>query len=151
MAQLEIPPRGTRGARLPALLLRLLKPLGAGQVARYRKNATSGPQSFRGFPTVLVTTIGAKTGVERTHVLGGFPEKGDSWLVVASNSGAIAHPQWFINMAKNPEKVWLEVGTRKSHVRPEELKGADYEEAYGRIAAASPGYGRYRKVTDREI
>ena len=106
---------------------------------------------FRGFPTVLVTTVGAKTGREHTHVLGGFPDRGDSWLIVASNGGAAAHPQWFINLARNPDKVWLEVGNRKFHVRPEELAGAEYEEAYARVVSASPGYAKYRKVTDREI
>jgi deazaflavin-dependent oxidoreductase (nitroreductase family) len=130
---------------------RLLMPLAAGEVSRYRKNATAEPRTFRGFPTVLVTTVGAKTGVERTHVLGGFKDKDDSWLIIASNGGAAAHPQWFINLAKNPDKVWLEVGNTKFHVRPVELKGAEYEDAYARIAAAAPGYGKYRKVTDREI
>ncbi len=112
-------------------------PLAAGQVSRYRKNATAQPRTFRGFPTVLVTTFGARTGVERTHVLGGFKDKDDSWLIVASNAGAAVHPQWFINLA--------------FHVQPAELKGAEYEDAYSRIAAAAPNYGKYRKVTDREI
>jgi len=126
-------------------------PLAAGQVSRYRKNATTEPRTFRGFPTVLVTTIGARTGVERTHVLGGFKDKDDSWLIVASNAGAAAHPQWFINLAKHPDKVWLEVGNQKFNVQPAELRGAEYEDAYSRIAAAAPGYAKYRKVTDRQI
>jgi deazaflavin-dependent oxidoreductase (nitroreductase family) len=152
VAQLDIPPRGTRGSRFTTFLFRLLRPLAKGEVARYRKNATTDkPGTFRGFPTVLVTTVGARSGIERTQVLGGFPEPDGSWLIVASNGGAAAHPQWFINLAKNPDKVWLEVGNRKVHVRPDELTGAEYEAAYGRIAAASPGYGKYRKVTDREI
>ena len=125
-------------------------PLAAGQVARYRKNATAEPPTMRGFPTVLLTTIGARTGVERTHVLGGFKDK-ESWLVVASNGGAAVHPRWFINLAKNPDKVWLEVGNQKFHVQPAELKGAEYEDAYSRITAAASNYGKYRKVTDREI
>lgn len=106
---------------------------------------------FRGFPTVVLTTVGAKTGAERASVLGGFKEAGGAWLIVASMGGAATHPQWFINLAKQPDKVWLEVGTKKFHVRPEELKGAEYEDAYARIAAAAPNYGKYRKVTDRQI
>ncbi len=151
MAQLDIPPQGTRGPRLFGLLAKVFAPLAAGQVARYRKNATSEPRMFNGFPTVLVTTIGAKTGAEHTHVLGGFQEKGGAWLVVASKGGAPTHPHWFINIAKNPDKVWLEVGNRKFHVRPELLKGAEYEAAYTQVGAAAPGYLKYRKQTDREI
>lgn len=151
MGQIEIPPRGTRGTRLFSVLGKVLQPLAAGQVARYRKNATSEPKMMNGFPTVLVTTVGARTGNEHTHVLGGFRDKDDSWIVVASKGGSPTHPHWFINLAKNPDKVWLEVGNRKFHVRPQDLKGAEYEDAYARIAAAAPNYGKYRKVTDRQI
>ena len=151
MAQLEIPPKGTRGSRFPKWLWRLIAPLAAGQVGRYRKNATAEPKIFNGFPTVLVTTVGAKTGKEHTHVLGGFLDKDNSWLIVASKNGAATHPHWFINLAKNPDKVWLEVGNQKFHVRPDELKGAEYEDAYARVVASAPGYAKYRKVTDREI
>lgn len=151
MAQLEIPPKGTRGSRFPVWLFRLIQPLAAGQVTRYRKNATSEPGTFNGFPTVLLTTVGAKTGKEHTHVLGGFQDKDGSWLIVASKGGAATHPHWFINLAKSPDQVWLEVGNQKFHVRPEELKGAEYEDAYARVAAKAPGYGKYRKQTDREI
>lgn len=149
--QIEIPPRGTRGPRLFTVLGKVFQFASAGQVARYRKNATSEPKMFNGFPTVLVTTVGARTAKEHTHVLGGFRDKDDSWIVVASKGGAPTHPHWFINIAKKPDKVWLEVGNQKFHVRPDVLKGAEYEDAYGRIAAAAPQYGKYRKVTDREI
>ena len=149
--ELQIPARGTRGARLSTALFRLLKPLANGQVTRYRKNAGAEPPKFRGFPTVVLTTVGAKTGAERSSVLGGFKQGDGTWLIVASMGGAPTHPQWFINMCKQPAKVWLEIGNRKLQVRPELLKGAEYEAAYARIAAESPGYGKYRLQTDREI
>jgi deazaflavin-dependent oxidoreductase (nitroreductase family) len=104
-----------------------------------------------GFPTVLLTTIGARTGVERTHVLGGFPDGPDAWLICASKSGAATHPAWFINLAKNPDNIWLEVGNRKLKFAAELLKGKEREDALGRIAATAPRYGQYQKKTDREI
>jgi len=149
--KLEITPRGTRGSRTPWGLIKYLQPLMAGQITRYRKNAGPEPPTMRGFPLVLLTTIGAKTGKEHTHVLGGFSEGDGAWLVIGSKGGAASHPGWFINLAKNPDKVWLEVGNLKFQARPELLKGAEREAAYSKVVAVAPGYAKYQKVTDREI
>ena len=150
-APITIPPRGTRGRRITVFLFKLLRPLASGQISRYRKRDSPEPEKMGKVPLVLLTTVGAKTGRERTCVLGGFEEQDGNWLVVGSRGGSISHPDWFINLAKNPDKVWLEVGNRKSRVQPELLKGAEYEAAYSRVVADSPPYGGYRKVTDREI
>ncbi|HSS60114.1 MAG TPA: nitroreductase/quinone reductase family protein [Candidatus Limnocylindrales bacterium] len=150
---MEIPPRGTRGAWVPwgGVLERILKPLVNGQIARYRKTAGPNPPVMMGFPVVLLTTVGAKTGHEHTSVLGGFQDGDDAWLVVASKSGASTHPHWFVNLARNPDKVRLEVGNRRLTVTPTVLKGKEREEALARIAAIAPRYGGYQKKTDREI
>lgn len=148
---MEIPPRGTRGRRITEVFFKLLKPLAGTQVSRYRKNAGAEPPEMNGFPLVLLTTIGSKSGQKRTSVLGGFPEGESSWLVIGSKGGSATHPAWFINMARNPDKVWLEVGNRRFQARPELLKGDEYEAAYARVVEVSPRYGGYRNVTDREI
>jgi len=80
-----------------------------------------------------------------------FPDGPDSWLICASKSGAATHPAWFINLAKNPDKVWLEVGNRKLKAAAELLKGKEREDALARIAVTAPRYGQYQKKTDREI
>src|SRR6267143_1242264 len=73
---LPIPSRGTRGAwQPPRLLMKALEPLMNMQISRYRKSAGPTPPKMMGFPTVLLTTIGARTGHERTHVLGGFADR----------------------------------------------------------------------------
>lgn len=102
-------------------------------------------------PIVLLTTIGAKSGLERTHVLGGFADGDDAWVIIASKGGAAAHPSWFINLAKQPDKLWLEVGNRKLRVQPQLLQGAEREAAYAKVAAIAPQYRKFPKSTDREI
>jgi deazaflavin-dependent oxidoreductase (nitroreductase family) len=149
--QLQIPPKGTRGRRITDVFFKLLKPLAGTQISRYRKRATAEPPTMNNIPLVLLTTIGAKTGLERTAPLGAIKKGGDTWIVIGSKGGSIRHPAWFINLARNPDRVWLEVGNRKLHVRPELLKGDEYEATYTELVAVSPGYGGYRKVTDREI
>jgi deazaflavin-dependent oxidoreductase (nitroreductase family) len=151
--QLDIPPRGTRGAWVPggSFLMRIFKPLLDGQVARYRRNAGPTPPVMMGFPAVLLTTIGARTGREHTTVLGGFADGDDAWIIVASKSGAATHPHWYINLAKDPGRVWLEVGNRRIKVTPELLRGEERESALARIASIAPRYGTYQKKTDRQI
>ena len=103
-----------------------------------------------GFPVVLLTTCGARTGRQITQVLGGFPDGDGRWLIVASKGGASTHKHWYINLARHPDAVSLEVGNRSMKVRPQLLKGAKREDALARIATASR-YGESQKKTDREI
>lgn len=151
--KIEISPRGTRGALTlwGSFWMRLFKPLLDRQVSQYRETGGRSAPKFLDFPLVLLTTVGARSGKEFTHPLGGFEQEDGTWLVVASKSGASTHPAWFINLAKNPENVWLEVGNRKLRVRPSLLKGKEREAALARIAAVSPRYGKYQNKTDREI
>jgi len=131
--------------------MKVFQPLINVQISRYRRAKSPTAPVMMGFPTVLLTTIGARTGVERTHVLGGFPDGDDAWLVVASKGGAATHPAWFINLARNHDKIWLEVGNRKLKVKADSLKGKAREEALSRVAAIAPRYGDYQKKTDRVI
>jgi deazaflavin-dependent oxidoreductase (nitroreductase family) len=151
--QIKIPPRGTHGASMPggSFLMKVAKPFMNMQISRYRKTAGPEPPKMMGFPTVLLTTVGAKTGKEHTHVLGGFADGQDAWLIVASKGGASTHPAWFWNMAKNPDKVWLEVGNRKFRAHVNSLQGKEREEGYARVVAVAPNYGGYLTKTDREI
>jgi len=106
---------------------------------------------MRDFNTVLLTTVGAKSGVERTSRLGGFADGDGAWLIVASNMGLPAHPAWFVNLTANPDRVWLDLGNRKFRVAVELLQGAERMAALGRVAGEAPRYGEYQRVTDREI
>ncbi len=139
---LELTPKGTRGSEMPRLpppLMNVMRGLMVG-LARLAGNGA-----------VILTTVGARTGRPHTVALGRFPDGEDAFLVVASNGGSARHPAWYINMAKNPNQVWAEVGKRKLKVRPQLLKGAERQAAMQRVIAASPGYAAYQQKTDREI
>jgi deazaflavin-dependent oxidoreductase (nitroreductase family) len=145
----ELTPKGTRGAQIPRMPRPLMNAMMGLSVAFYR--LLGGRVRVQGAKLLLLTTVGARSGKTRRTVLGWFPDGDDSRLVVASNTGAASHPAWYFNMARNPDKVWIEVGKRKLKVRPESLKGAEREAAWRRIAAQSPGYAAYQEKTDREI
>jgi deazaflavin-dependent oxidoreductase (nitroreductase family) len=150
---IRVSPTGTRGTRFPTRgpLAKLFKFFGKRQIGTYRSGGEQRLSKKMGFPVVLLTTRGAKTNQTRTVPIGGFPDGETAWLVAASLGGAARHPAWFLNMAKHPDDIWLEVGTERFKVRGESLEGPERAEALARIAKISPRYGKYQEKTDREI
>ena len=50
---------------------------------------------------LLLHSVGAKTGLPRTHSLAYFTDGGD-YLVVGSNGGAPRNPAWYHNLLAHP-------------------------------------------------
>jgi deazaflavin-dependent oxidoreductase (nitroreductase family) len=138
----ELTPQGTRGAKMPKL---------ARTMMRVMNGVVFHAMRLFGQRVLRLTTIGSKTGQSRTVTLGWFPDGASAWLVVASFAGVAKHPAWYVNMAKNPDKVWIELDGRRLKVRPESLKGDQRADAWRRITAAAPNYATYQVNTDREI
>jgi deazaflavin-dependent oxidoreductase (nitroreductase family) len=145
---------GTYGTKMPGgkWLQKLFEPMAKRSIAAYRRTGGKNRMStMMGFPVVLLTTKGARSGQDRTVAIGGFAEGDDTWLVVASAGGSHRHPAWFNNMVQHPDEIRLEAGSRKMKVSGESLHGSEREETLARIAAKSPRFGGYQKKTDREI
>lgn len=138
----EITPRGTYGTR-PASGPRPLMKAGMSLV--------SGIMRLRGLPLVQLTTVGAKTGQERTSDLLALRESANSWVVIASYAGAANHPAWYFNMAKNPDRIWLRDGQRRARVEAANLTGEERDEAYAQLTKVWKGYAGYQQKTDRDI
>jgi deazaflavin-dependent oxidoreductase (nitroreductase family) len=100
--------------------------------------------------TLILTTVGVKTGKKRDAQLTAFPD-GDGWLVVASKGGSATHPAWYLNMAGHPDEIWVQVGSRRTRVNAETLKGEARAKAWQRITSQYSNYSDYEKKTDREI
>ena len=149
--RIHVPPRGTRGSRAMDVMFKVLKPMAGMEVGRYQKRTSPEQAMFNGFPVLVLTTIGARSGKERHTVLGGFPEGENSWLIIASKGGSPTHPAWLHNIAANPDKVWIQVGNQKFKVEPQSLTGKERKDAYDRIAGEAKAYAGYPKKTDREI
>lgn len=138
-------PQGTRGARQPSgPFLRFINSV----VARRARRA-EGP--VMGMNVLALTTIGRKSGVERTTPVARFATKNGGWLIVASASGAAGNPAWYHNLAANPDQVTVEIAGQKSAVTAEELHDAERDEAMKQITTESPRFAEYQVKTDREI
>lgn len=123
----ELTPRRTRGVRIPRFgpLFRIYTGLNLVFFRLFGRRV-----HVMGRPLLLLTTIGARSGVTRRSPLGWFPDGDDRWLIVASNAGQATHPAWCMNMAKHPDKVWAEVQGRRFKVQPESVRGGEREEAW---------------------
>ncbi|WP_432842973.1 nitroreductase/quinone reductase family protein [Dactylosporangium sp. CA-092794] len=138
--------RGTRGGRQPnGRLMRWMNTL----MARRMRRSSGG--TMMGFNALVLTTIGRRSGVERTNPVGWFPGPDGSWLIVASANGAVDNPAWYYNLAADPGNVRIEVGGQVIAVTAEQLHGAEREQAWQQITTAAPRFGQYQHKTDREL
>jgi len=88
----------------------------------YVKSAGEKGHHWRGLPTLLLTTLGRKSGkLRRTALI--YGQDGKNYLVVASNGGDPDHPLWYLNLVENAE-VELQVGADKfvAHARTATVK-----------------------------
>jgi deazaflavin-dependent oxidoreductase (nitroreductase family) len=138
-------PAGTHGARQPraGLIMRWVNKTAAGRIRRSGK--------MMGFNALILTTVGAKTGIERTNPVGWFPGHDGSWLIVASAAGAARNPAWYHNIAAGPDKVRIEVDSRTISVTADQLHGVERDEAWRQIVAAAPRFAQYQRKTDRQL
>ena len=138
-------PAGTRGGRQPrtGLLLRLINKNAA---SRFRRNG-----KMLGFNGLILTTVGARSGAERTSPVGWWPGPDGSWLIVAAAAGAARNPAWYYNIAAHPNDVQIEVDGRRIGVLAEQLHGAERAQAWQQITAAAPRFAQYQRKTDREL
>src|SRR3979411_226995 len=103
----------------------------------------TGPLAGR--TLMLLTTIGAKSGKERTAVLG-FGKDGDRYVVIASGNGASSHPGWYQNLLARPIAT-VEVGPDKFKVRARTARPDEREALKPRV----PYIEQQQTLTKREI
>jgi deazaflavin-dependent oxidoreductase (nitroreductase family) len=138
-------PAGTRGGRQPraGLLLRWLNRTAASRFRRTGK--------MMGMSGLILTTVGARSGAERTSPVGWWPGPDSGWLIVAAANGAARNPAWYHNIAAHPDDVQIEVDGRRIPVTAEQLHGAERAQAWQQIATAAPRFAQYQAKTDREL
>jgi deazaflavin-dependent oxidoreductase (nitroreductase family) len=108
---------------------------------------TTGPMAGR--PLMLLTTRGAKTGLERTAIVT-YTRDGDRYVIAASKSGAPTNPAWFYNLQANPV-VSVEAGGETFKARGTVARGAERDRLWDQHAAERPEFREYPSKTDRVI
>ncbi|HEY8596911.1 MAG TPA: nitroreductase family deazaflavin-dependent oxidoreductase [Thermomicrobiales bacterium] len=100
-------------------------------------------------PTLLLTTVGRKSGKARTVPLI-YLADGAAFVVVGSMGGSATHPQWWLNLRAQPEARVI-VGGRIWRVRAEEARGAERERLWVRLVQIFPSFASYQRATSRAI
>lgn len=100
-------------------------------------------------PMLLLTTTGARSGREHTTPVMFIPD-GDDVLLVASNNGAPADPDWLHNLRADP-RAGIEMPGSTFTGNAEIPEGTRRDELFGRIVARYPFFGEHQQRTDRVI
>lgn len=104
---------------------------------------------FKGMPVIVLTSLGAKSGLLRKTALMRVEHEGE-YAVVASLGGAPKHPVWYWNLLKNPH-VELQDGPEKHDYLAREVTGDEKAVWWERAVAAYPPYADYQAKTERQI
>ncbi|MDT5305562.1 MAG: hypothetical protein QOE48_1232 [Mycobacterium sp.] len=105
-----------------------------------------------GIPSLLLHTVGAKTGVPRTASLT-YARDGGNYLIVASKGGDPKAPGWYHNLKANPN-VEINVGRKRFGVtaKPVLPDDPDYARLWQIVNKNNSNrYEAYQKKTSRPI
>lgn len=91
---------------------------------------------------LLLTTTGRRTGQRRTTPIM-FERDGDDLLIIASNVGAPADPDWYRNLAQEP-RVTVEVGDDRFEAVAATISGERRERVWTMLKARYPFFADTR-------
>ncbi|MQA98198.1 MAG: nitroreductase family deazaflavin-dependent oxidoreductase [Streptosporangiales bacterium] len=118
-------------------------------IQQYVESSGTKGHTWNGVPTLLLTTRGRTSGqLRRTALI--YGRDGDSYLIVASYGGSPEHPNWYRNLAADPD-VRVQVGPDEFAARARTANVEERARLWPRMAEIWPAYDEYQTKTDREI
>lgn len=120
------------------------KRFNAALIDEFRRNAGKVTGQFAEVPLLLLTTTGAKSGKKRVNPVV-YGRDGDDVFVIASNKGALTHPDWYRNLKASP-KVTVEMPGETfeaTAVEADEERGA---RLYAQQEAKWAAFAHYREA-----
>ena len=122
---------------------------GQEHVRVYRQTGGKRGYNWRGTTILLLTTMGRKSGEQRTTPLIHRAD-GERWVVIASKGGAPDHPAWYKNLEADPEAT-IEVKDEQIPVRASTADGEERSRLWKLMTEHWPAYDDYQKKTSRQI
>ncbi|PPL14511.1 nitroreductase family deazaflavin-dependent oxidoreductase [Microterricola pindariensis] len=101
-------------------------------------------------PSLVLHTVGAKSGAVRDTELMYTPDGRGSALVAGTSFARDKHPAWSYNLLAHPDAA-ITVRGRRMPVRAELLRGEEREAAWRLIEAQWPGYRGYERESGRAV
>lgn len=119
-------------------------------IAEFRANKGKVGGYFEGANMLILHTTGAKSGRERVNPLV-YAKDGDRLVVAASKGGAPTNPDWYYNLAANPNAT-VEVGTEQYPVRATLVtEEPERSRLYAKMVEHRSGFAEYEEQTTRKI
>ncbi|HEX4587473.1 MAG TPA: nitroreductase/quinone reductase family protein [Mycobacterium sp.] len=119
-------------------------------IDEFRRNGGKVGGQFEGFPLLLLTSTGAKSGAQRVNPVAYF-DIDDKIYIVGSAAGRDRDPSWASNIRAQPN-VTVEIGSDPPKaVVARELPRDVRDRIYAEIVERAPGFGEYERQTDRVI
>ncbi|GGK35187.1 nitroreductase family deazaflavin-dependent oxidoreductase [Nocardia camponoti] len=118
---------------------------GAGVVLpaeRFLRRVTGGRfgvLDIGGLPSIQITVVGRKSGLERTTSLLCVPD-GDGFLLVGSNWGRPEHPAWSANLRAATTATAVYKGSAPFKVSVTEFTGVERKRYWDQVVEFWPGY-----------
>lgn len=128
--------RGEKGKVIDRAVLRL-----TGRSVITWQYAKAGGNPYQ--PTLLLTTIGRRTGALRERALP-FYRDGDRMVVIGSNGGGPRDPDWVWNVRANPF-AWVRVNRRDIPVAAHVAEGSEHDRLFAQISAGRDSLERYQQ------
>ncbi|MGZ4740840.1 MAG: nitroreductase family deazaflavin-dependent oxidoreductase, partial [Ilumatobacteraceae bacterium] len=113
---------------------------------------TGGDEGYmwRGYPTIVLTTTGRKSGALRRNALI-FGRDGDDYILVGSFGGRPQHPLWYLNLVADPSVTIQERSEVKRCVAETVGEGEVRDRLWAQMVAIYPPYADYQAKTERRI
>lgn len=119
-------------------------------IDEFRNNGGQVGGQFEGFPLLLLTSKGAKSGTYRVNPVAYFDIDGVLYIV-GSAAGRDQSPGWVFNLRAEPYAT-VEIGSDPPKaVVARELPRDERDRIYPLIVERAPGFGEYQHKTDRVI
>jgi deazaflavin-dependent oxidoreductase (nitroreductase family) len=113
-----------------------------------RTNGVEG-NDLRGRPIIVLTTLGAKSGMLRKTALMRVEQEG-AYAVIASMGGAPQNPVWHHNLSAHPLCELHDMSSKRDY-RARLVEGDERTAWWARACAVWPDYADYQQKTERQI
>jgi deazaflavin-dependent oxidoreductase (nitroreductase family) len=118
-------------------------------IEEFRANGGRVGGAFEGSPILLLTSVGARSGLPRTTPVV-YLEDADRMVIFASKGGAPTNPGWYHNLLANPSAT-VEVGSDTLEVKARVTSGEERARLFERQAERFPQFAEYARKTTRQI
>lgn len=115
----------------------------------YLKSGGRLGHKLGGTRSLLLTTRGRTSGkLFRTALL--YGQDAGRYVIVASRGGHPQHPNWYLNLRKDPQ-VQAQVGAEQFSATAREAQGAERQRLWALMVSIWPEYENYQAKTQRII